>query len=269
MERRAWTTRLVAIVGATLLTVSVLSAAARSSTSPWSMPALPAVALPAMPALPSLPSLRSLPSLASLPRPDLRGQPARSMRLQQVPATQVAAEHPAVFSDDFSDDPVGANPPAGWTIADGRWDGVVADGRRALRHGLGAYGHVVTGSTRWTDYSVGAMLRPTALASGFAGVIARYQDRGNYYACGFYASSSVRLWLVHGGSMTSLADRSAPVDTTRFHDVRLVVDGEHLSCIVDGTYLLMAADGTFRNGRVALVAAAGEAAEFAEVRVVG
>jgi pectate lyase len=228
MARRAWTTRAVLMLGCALLLASVLSAAVRSSvTPPW------------------------------------------QLRVQRAAATRPAPEQgrPPLFSDDFSSDPVGTNPPYGWMIADGRWEGVVADGRHVLRHAPAAYGHVVAGSAAWTDYSVGAALRPDRLTTGFAGVAARYQGRGDYYACGIYYASAVRLWLVRGGAVTLLDARRAPMDAARFHDVRLVVNGTQLSCVVDGTYVLSAVDRTFRSGRIALVAADGERAEFGDVSV--
>jgi pectate lyase len=229
MARRAWTTRIVMLLGAMLLLGSVLSAAMRSSSAPW----------------------------------PLLAQRAAATR----PATPDAGR-PPLFSDDFSSDPIGTNPPYGWMIADGRWDGVVADGRHVLRHARGAYGHLVAGSAAWTDYSVGATLRPDRLTTGFAGVAARYQDRGDYYACGIYYASAARLWVVRGGRVTLLDARRATIDTSQFHEVRLVVSGTRLSCEIDGTYVLSAVDPSFRTGRIALLAADGEAAEFSAVNVV-
>jgi pectate lyase len=238
MPHGIWTTRLVVVLGVTLLLGSVLSAVAQSSITPWSLPA------------------------------PQRVQPA-AQRVAAPARDAALLAGAALFKDDFSDDRVGANPPAGWTIADGHWDGVVNDGGHVLRHGVGAYGHVVTGSTAWTDYTVGAALRPTALTTGFAGVVARYEGRGDYYACGVYYASALRLWRVRGGAVTLLDARSALVDTRRFHDVRLVVTGSRLSCVLDGSVLLSAVDGSFPAGRVGLVAGAGEAAEFADISVVG
>jgi len=237
MPHGIWTTRLVVILGAALLLGSMLSAAAQSAITPWSLHAS---------------SVR--------PAADRVAASARTAALR--------AGH-ALFSDDFSDDRVGTNPPTGWTIADGRWDGVVEDGGHVLSHGLGAYGHLVAGSTAWADYTVAAALRPTALATGFAGIVARYRGRGDYYACGVYSANAVRLWRVRAGVVAPLDARSVTVDTHRFHDVRLVVNGSRLSCVLDGSVLLTAVDGSFPTGRVGLVAAAGEAAEFTNVDVVG
>jgi hypothetical protein len=174
---------------------------------------------------------------------------------------------PALFHDDFEHDPLGVMP-AGWTVEDGRWDGVVQDGGHAVRHSTGnSYGHLAAGSAAWTDYAVSARIRLTPLTTGFAGVAARYQDRDDYYACGVYYASAVRLWRVRAGVMTLLDARRMNVATNGFHDVRLVVNGGSLSCEFDETVALTATDASFANGRIAFVAAGDEAAELADVVV--
>jgi pectate lyase len=198
--------------------------------------------------------------------------PAAHARLAGVAresAPAAPASPPALFHDDFERDPIGTQP-AGWTIDDGRWDGVVVDGSHAVRHATGnSYGHLVAGSAGWTDYAVSARLRLTPLSTGFAGVAARYQDRGDYYACGVYYASAVRLWRVRAGVMTLLDARRMNVVTNGFHDVRLVVKGGSLSCEFDETVALTATDGSFANGRIAFVAGGDEAAELDDVVVTG
>jgi hypothetical protein len=173
----------------------------------------------------------------------------------------------ALFRDDFERDPLGALP-AGWTADDGRWDGVVQDGSRAVRHSTGqSYGHLAAGSAGWTSYAVSARLRLTSLSTGFAGVAARYRDRDDYYACGVYYASAVRLWRVRGGTMTLLDARRMDVATDRFHDVRMVVKGGQISCEFDETVTLTATDASFPSGRIAFVAGSDEAAELDDVIV--
>jgi hypothetical protein len=235
--RRIWTTRLVFIMGTALLAASVLSAAVRSAATP-----------PTVISAEGRAQARSADDAPPAKRPPVPG---------------------SIFSDDFALDRVGANPPAGWTVADGLWDGVVnGDGGHVIRHSMGrSYGHVVAGTPAWTNYTVTADLRPTLLSTGFAGVAARYQDGHNYYACGVYYASAVRLWRVRGGAVTLLDARIANVDTKRFHTVRLVARGTQLGCTLDGTTLLSAVDASFASGRIALLASDDEAAEFGDVGV--
>ena len=229
MTGHLWASRLVAVLCGVLLAASALFAATWSASTP--SPAGPDVAAAA----------------ARPPQPAPTGQP--------------------LFRDDFEDDAVGAGP-RGWIVEDGRWDGVVEDGSRVVRHAGGqSYGHLAAGSAEWTDYGVGVRLRPAPLSTGFAGVAARYRDRGDYYACGVYYAGAVRLWRVLGGSTTVLDARRLDVPTDRFHDVRLVARGSQLSCVFDQTVVLTATDASFPSGRIALVAGSDETAEFDDVVV--
>jgi hypothetical protein len=221
-------------MGCLFLGASVMAATARSSVALW----------PVFAAVPPVTHATSAP----------------------VPA---AARGPAaLFSDNFADDPVGSNPPKGWMIADGRWDGVVSDGGHMVRHARGvSYGHLVTGSPAWTNYTVSADVRATSLVGGFAAVVARYQGPSDYYACGIYGVNTLRLWVMRGGNMTELARQAVAPDTVRFHGVRLSATGATLSCSLDGDRPLLATDRSFKAGRIALLASSDEAAEFGGIWV--
>lgn len=224
-----WASRLVVGLTVVLVAASVLFAAGWSAPMPWSTGARSAV-------------------------------PAGH--------TTLAGASDAVFRDDFERDAVGGDPPAGWTVTDGAWAGVVDDHGRVLRHAAGQpYGHLAVGSTAWRDYGVSARLRLAPLSTGFAGVAARFHDSGNYYACGVYYGSAVRLWRVREGVMALLDARSMDVAAGRFHDVRLVVKGSRLMCVFDATTVLAATDDSLPSGRVALVAGSDEAADFDDVVV--
>lgn len=202
---------------------------------------------------------------AAAPRP----QAARTTLFGASGASSASSGSAPLFHDDFERDAIGAQP-AGWTLDDGRWDGVIEDGGHAVRHSTGqSYGHLVAGSAAWTDYAVSARIRLTSLSTGFAGVAARYQDRGDYYACGVYYASAVRLWRVRAGTVTLLDARRMAVTTDRFHDVRLVVKGSTVSCEFDQTVELTAVDSSFARGRIAFVAGNDEAAELDDVVVAG
>jgi hypothetical protein len=232
MTGHLWASRLVVVVCGLLLAASLLFATAWSAAmTPWTPAAAPRMAAANAP-------------LAGATAP------------------------PDLFHDDFAHDAIGANPPAGWTIGDGLWEGVANDHGKVVRHATGkSYGHLVAGSPAWTDYSLTARMRLTALSTGFAGVAARYRDRGDYYGCGVYYASAVRLWRVRAGVVTLLDARRMAVATDRFHDVRLVVKGSQLSCVFDATVVLTGTDTTFASGQIALLAANDETAEFANIVV--
>ena len=81
------------------------------------------------------------------------------------------------------------------------------------------------------------------------------------------AGGQFQLWLVRSGDRTLLDGTAVPVDLGAPHTVALGLHGDQLTCALDGNVLLHATDATFSAGRVALVASAGEGAEFGAVRV--
>jgi hypothetical protein len=219
------------------------------------------------PQVPSALTTTGVPSSTAAASPSTRpaGRPSGRPRASTPPS---AASAPPAFADDFTADPVGAGPPAGWLVADGEWAGVVDDGGHAVRHGAGQpLAHLVAGSPRWSDYAVGADVTTALLDLGFAGVAGRYQDPGNDYECGLGVGGQLQLWLVQGGDRRLLAASSASLDLGSRHSVLLQMRGPQLTCSLDGIPTLQATDATFSAGRIALVATTGEAAEFGRVRV--
>ena len=201
-------------------------------------------------------------SPARKPPPSPPGAPGGSPGPSPTPAPTV------LFSDGFESDAVGVNPPSGWHVDDGQWEVMAATGGHFVRHSSnGSAGHLVAGPVV-RDASVSAEVRPTALASGSAGVAGRYQDPGDYYECGVYAGTSLQLWRVQGGSPQYLGGASdLKIDPITFHAVQLDLRGNQLTCSIDGNPAVRAADGALSSGRVALVASQDEPAEFDGVRV--
>jgi hypothetical protein len=173
-----------------------------------------------------------------------------------------------LFSDGFESDALGVNPPSGWHVDDGQWEVMAANGGQFVRHSSnGSAGHLVAGPAV-RDASMSAEVRPTALASGSAGVAGRYQGPGDYYECGVYAGTSLQLWRVQGGSPQYLGGASdIKIDPTTFHTVRLDLRGSQLTCSIDGNPAVRATDAALSSGRFALVASQDEPAEFDGVRV--
>jgi hypothetical protein len=162
---------------------------------------------------------------------------------------------------------VGADPPTGWRIADGRWNGVITNDTHVVQHAAGAYGHMVAGSMRWTDYTVSADVMPTPLRTSFAAVAGRYQDRGDYYQCDIHHAGTLQLWRLRGGIPMLLDSRPVSIDPARFSNLRLVMNGDQLSCVLNDVLVCSAVDRSFTDGEVALIAGDMEAAEFDNVTV--
>jgi len=230
-----WTTRSVFVMGALLLMASVCVAIVRSS--------------------------------ARAPTALSRGQSIASAKVTERTRTEAALAPGVLLSDNFERDPMGADPPNGWAIADGRWNGVISNDTHVLQHGTGPYGHMVAGSMGWTDYTVSADVMPTPLRTSFAAVAGRYQDRGDYYQCDIHHATTLQLWRLRGGIPTLLDGRPVAIDPTRFSNLRLVMKGDQLSCVLNGVLLCSAVDDSLANGEVALIAGDMEAAEFDNVTV--
>jgi Domain of Unknown Function (DUF1080) len=173
-----------------------------------------------------------------------------------------------MFHDDFQGERAGANPPSGWEVIDGGWRGVADDGGPVVSHGTGTlYGHMVAGAPEWSDYEVGADVKVTALATGFAGVMGRYQTDTDYYECVVHHATAVQLWRLHDGRGVELGGTQLQIDIARFHRVELVLKGSRLTCMLDGVTMAAVDDHALMTGRIGLVASTGEAAEFANVQV--
>jgi hypothetical protein len=263
--RHTWTTRVVFAMGTLLLAGSVVAAAARSSTGPAapkvSVSANQAAATAAAPAreqVAARPQATASASAAASPRPSPSAKAATAK-----PAAAVAP--PPLLSDDFEKDALGANPPAGWAVADGAWNGVVMDATHVLQHGA-TLGRITSGSPVWTDYIVSADVKVSA-GPGFAAVAGRYQGLGSYYQCDLHGGNALQLWKLQGGMQTMLASSPATIDPAKFHTVKLAMKGPAIACVLDGAVNATAADTTFTSGGIALAAGAGEQAEFDNVTV--
>ena len=84
-----------------------------------------------------------------------------SARVSARAQTAAALAPGVLLDDDFERDPMGADPPGGWAIADGRWNGVISNDTHVVQHATGRYGHLVAGSMGWSDYTVSADVMPT------------------------------------------------------------------------------------------------------------
>jgi len=168
-----WTTRLALAMGALLLVASACVAIVRTST-------------------------RAPTGLSG-------GRSTVSAKVTDRTEAEAALAPRVLLSDNFEDDAMGADPPTGWTVADGRWNGVISNDTHVVQHAAGAYGQMVAGSMGWTDYTVSADVMPTPLRTSFAAVAGRYQDRGDYYQCDIHHAGA----LCSSGAFAAASRRSS------------------------------------------------------------
>jgi hypothetical protein len=86
-----------------------------------------------------------------------------------------------------------------------------------------------------------------------AGIIARVQDRDDYYIVrGNALEANVNLYKYSGGRRSGLKDGSGRVETGRWQELRLEISGQRLRGYLDGQLVDEASDATYAAGRVGL-----------------
>ena len=87
-----------------------------------------------------------------------------------------------------------------------------------------------------------------------AGLVARFQDKDNYYIVRANAlEDNVRLYRVVGGDRKQFAGKNVKVSASEWHTLKLAVKGNHLTVFFDDAQLLEADDDTFAQpGKVGL-----------------
>jgi ADP-ribosylglycohydrolase len=127
-------------------------------------------------------------------------------------------------------------------------------------------GLLVQGTRGWTDYEVGAPVRPHMVAS--AGIGARVQGMRRYYALLLAGVGKVRLVKALDGDAV-LAETDFPWRFDVTYDLRLEVRGSRLRASIDGeeVFDVQDTDRPLTDGAVALVCEEGRAeSEFVRVR---
>jgi hypothetical protein len=86
------------------------------------------------------------------------------------------------------------------------------------------------------------------------GPIWRCRDRNNYYICRFNPlEGNFRLYVVADGRRRQLASDRVAVSAGRWYEIRVLMEGDEITCWLDGDELLFASDSHFeRAGKVGL-----------------
>ncbi|GAA4149256.1 hypothetical protein GCM10022251_13860 [Phytohabitans flavus] len=159
-----------------------------------------------------------------------------------------SAQAATLFSTDFTG---GAS---GWTRSGGSWS-VVTDGSAVYRQsGTGSDARALAGSSSWTDYSVQALVKPTAFngSARHAGVIARAQSTSAYYYLALTNAGDVRLGRRGSGGHTTLASAAATVSLNTWYRLRLEASGSTLRGFLNGQLVATATDSAYASGSIGL-----------------
>jgi 3-keto-disaccharide hydrolase len=102
-----------------------------------------------------------------------------------------------------------------------------------------------------------------------AGLVARFQDRNNYYITRANAlENNVRLYKVVGGSRKQFAGTKMKVSSGEWHTLKLEVKGKHFEVFFDDKLLFEADDDTFKEaGKVGLWTKADSVTYFADLKI--
>ncbi|HJT76177.1 MAG TPA: alpha-L-arabinofuranosidase C-terminal domain-containing protein [Gemmataceae bacterium] len=119
----------------------------------------------------------------------------------------------------------------GWRRRSGQWE--VVDG--ALRQSSNREGCMITaGDEKWTDYTYSLKARKLGGAEGFL-VLVHAQDRGNYvwWNVGGWGNTRTALEFVHDGDKSQGRSTPVTVETGRWYDIRVEVQGNKVRCFLD------------------------------------
>ena len=102
-----------------------------------------------------------------------------------------------------------------------------------------------------------------------AGLVARLQDKDNYYIVRANAlEDNVRLYKVVGGSRKQFAGVKAKVSSGEWHTLKLVVKSKHFEVFFDDKLLFEADDDTFKEaGKVGLWTKADSVTYFDDLKI--
>ena len=175
---------------------------------------------------PVIPAPTPVPTPTPTPRPTPRPTPTPARTPTPAPTPTPGASN--LFSDNFESDAVGAAPGGGWSAGSGSWD-VLSDGSKVAQVSADGVMYVATnGSSTWTDYRVSASVK--APTSGYAKLVARYQDSSYFYVCGLDNGGTLFLGKLYGGTWYSFSTAGFAYSATSWYQVSFTVVGDSLTC---------------------------------------
>lgn len=158
----------------------------------------------------------------------------------------------------FDGDPVGT-PPPGMTAFAGSWAvraeaGAPSAPNALCQTGTAEFPALALGAAVYADVALAARVKPIAgKTDQVAGLLARIQDRDNYYILRANAlENNVNLYRYVGGKREALKEGKASVPAGQWQDLRLEVTGNRLRGFLNGQVVVEATDDTFTAGKVGL-----------------
>lgn len=177
--------------------------------------------------------------------PGLSGSPAT------IPVTLTV--YGLYVADDFS-----SNTLDGWAVSPLGLATNWAVVNQAVQYNGNGPTQIYAGNAGWADYSVQADVKFSNLSNFPGGIRGRVQPgSGGSYAVWFYPGYqqirlySVSQWNIDNG-FTTLGTATLSYDTSKFHTIKLSMQGSQLNVYFDGQLMITATDTTYSHGMIAL-----------------
>jgi len=158
----------------------------------------------------------------------------------------------------FDGDPVGGLP-TGVVAFDGAWAvraeaGAPSAPNALCQTGTAEFPALALGDAVYADVILSARVKPIAgKTDRAAGLIARVQDRDNYYILRANAlENNVNLYKYVGGTRDVIKEGKATVPSGQWGELRLEIVGNRLRGFYNGQVVVEAVDDTFAVGKVGL-----------------
>lgn len=125
-------------------------------------------------------------------------------------------------------------------------------------HSIASGGIVVTGDSRWSDYTVSSRVRK---ANAIPCILGRYVDQDNFYNLEM-TDQGLDLWKRAGGRWSKIGSAVVDLDLTIPHTIQFEMRGSNLRGYLDGKLRISVTDETHERGRVGLRASSGDGQAF-------
>ena len=173
-------------------------------------------------------------------------------------AYQTAVPNAVGFSRNFDTD-VAGGAPARSEIFSGDWTVRAEPDAPSKPNALCQIGDaefpaIALDTTAYGDVTVTVRFKPiSGKVDQAAGVIARVQDKDNYYILrANVLETNVNIYKYAGGRRSGIKDGSATVANGKWQELRLEVAGDTLRGFLDGRPVVEARDETYKAGRIGL-----------------
>jgi hypothetical protein len=173
-------------------------------------------------------------------------------------AFQSAAPSPGGSTRNFDSDSAGGLP-AGAEVYAGSWvvraEADAPSKPNALcQVGNAEFPAIALDTGVYGDVTVTVRFKPiSGKVDQAAGVIARIQDKDNFYILRANAlETNVNLYKYAGGRRSGIKDGGTPVASGKWQELRLEVSGETLRGFLDDKLVVEAKDATYTAGRIGL-----------------